>query len=399
MPDIHKYQTRLLEWIAAARAPENPLSDAVRRAFLTVPRHLFIQRYCDDDEKWHDISENNLEEHLSTLYENQAMAIFEDKAAGLISTISQPSLVLKMIELLNLSPGQRVFELGAGSGWNAALMGQLVGEKGAVDSVEIIPQLIEPARRTVAALGLSQVHIIHGDGGDGLPGREPYDRAIFTAGSYDIPAIFFQQVRVGGLLLMVLKNRGGGDCLYLLRKEADYFVAIDSAAVGFIPVTGKYARRDLDALPIESLPGWETIKGDVRQRTPFWWSSKGKENFMWATSAVRSYLSVVEPRFQVFKVEAKKDLPGFDDGTFGLWDPESKSLVLCRSDEMTAYGGLKAKEELMGLLHRWLDAGMPGAICLEFKAFPASKKIQPKANEWLVKRGDAHFLYGLAAPV
>src|SRR6185436_7698525 len=110
-----------------------------------------------------------------------------------------------------LQPGQRVFELGAGSGWNAALMGRLVGSAGQVYSLEIIPEVAQMARETIEQWEIKNVQILQGDGGDGYSAGAPYDRAIFTAGSYDLPRCFHEQIKVGGLLLIVIKSEGGGD--------------------------------------------------------------------------------------------------------------------------------------------------------------------------------------------
>lgn len=400
-PSTYKFhQQRLLGRITVQESLDRPLSDAVKAAYTAAPRHLFISRYKEGRDVWHDVTQDNIDAHLSTLYANEAMPIFEDKVAGLISTISQPGLVLKMLAMLQLQPGHRVFELGAGSGWNAAMMGHIVSAKGLVNSVEIIPSLVEPAQRVIASLGLDNVRVLLGDGGEGLSKDAPYDRAVFTAGSYDLPKAFFDQVADGGLLLIVIKNRGGGDCLYLLRKEGGHFAAIESYPVGFVPVTGKYARRDLDATLLESLPNWAALSKDVRKKVPFWWGGKGKDYFMWRTMAIRSYLAVVEPRFQVFKAEKKDiDLPGFDDGNFGIWDPESESLALARSDEMIAYGSTKALDDLVAHLHRWTDLGMPSSICLNLRAYPSTQKVQPGASEWIVRRGDADFVYSLPVKV
>ena len=127
---LKRYQKQLLERAQYAYY-ETPISEATQRAYLETPRHLFVKRYREwGTREWHEISESNLEEHLLMLYSDRALILFGEDDEDVPSTISQPSFVLRMLDMLQLEPGQRVFELGAGSGWNAALMGHLVGPVG-----------------------------------------------------------------------------------------------------------------------------------------------------------------------------------------------------------------------------------------------------------------------------
>ena len=154
-------------------------------------------------------------------------------------TISSPGWVLYLLELLNVQPGQRVFEVGAGSGWNAALLGQLAGPTGYVESFEIIPALAAQAERAVARAGLTNVRVVAGDAGAGSLDEEPFDRVIFTAGSYDVPAWLHGRVRVVGLLLLSLKLPGGGDVVTLFRREEGCFVALTARACEVVWMRGQ----------------------------------------------------------------------------------------------------------------------------------------------------------------
>ena len=122
MGSAEKYQRQLLEQAKAIYA-ETPLSDATQKAYLETPRHKFVRRYrLWGVKEWSEVNEGSLEEHLATLYLDRALVLFGDDDDDVPSTISQPSFVLRMLDMLQLDPGHRVFELGAGSGWNAALL-------------------------------------------------------------------------------------------------------------------------------------------------------------------------------------------------------------------------------------------------------------------------------------
>src|SRR5512138_994221 len=131
MEAIEKYQKQLLD-LAQHIYVQNPISETTQRAFLATPRHRFVRRYREwGNKEWQEVNEANLQEHAATLYADKALILFgEDQDVS--STISQPSFVLRMLDMLQLAPGQKVFELGAGSGWNAALLGSLVGAQGTV---------------------------------------------------------------------------------------------------------------------------------------------------------------------------------------------------------------------------------------------------------------------------
>jgi protein-L-isoaspartate(D-aspartate) O-methyltransferase len=218
----------LLECLAKYR-----LSQEVIEAYRKCPRHKFIlQPYS-----------------MEEMYSDHPLTIYED--AHFISTISQPSFVLLMIEMLELRPYHKVLELGAGSGWNAALMSCLVER---VVSIEIIPSLAAQTRERLKHLGFSKVDIITGDGAHGFLPEAPYDRGIFTAGATDLPRAFHQQIKTGGRLLFVLKTPTI-DFLLLLEKKEDCFEEITRLPCSFVPMKGEKAvnfQNDLSRVIVSS---------------------------------------------------------------------------------------------------------------------------------------------------
>lgn len=396
MDSAEKYQRQLLEQ-AKAIYQETPLSEATQKAYLETPRHTFVRRYRQWGVKeWSEVDDANLEQHAATLYSDRALVLFGDDDDDVPSTISQPSFVLRMLDMLQLEPGQRVFELGAGSGWNAALMGNLVAPDGLVYSLELIPEVAQRAAETMEELGIKNVKVVQADGGEGYAPGAPYDRAIFTAGAFDLPRPFFEQIKEGGLFLVVIKSEGGGDTLVLLRKQHDHFESIDSLACGFVQMKGKYQLEELKPIEIEDLPEWPQLKGQLIRTRPFWWGGKGKEDFAWRTLGIRSYLSISEPTFRAFKLERPG---GHLQGKhyFGLWDPAQMSLVVAKDDLLLAYGNSIAEERLLNSLERWVRLGMPSAASLALKIYPIDVVLTAQENEWVVKRKESQFLWSLKA--
>ena len=176
MDTADKYQRQLLEQ-ARFLYSKSPISEATEQAFLGTPRHLFVKRYREGGSRtWHEVTVENLQEHVGAIYADHPLTLFGDENEDrTLSTISQPSFVLRMLDMLRLRPGHRVFELGAGSGWNAALMGHIVGPEGHVYSVDILPDLASASQETIVTLGIKNVSVV---GGMAAKAMHPLRRTI-----------------------------------------------------------------------------------------------------------------------------------------------------------------------------------------------------------------------------
>ncbi len=389
-----KYLKQLLEQCQYLSS-ENPISAPTEKAYLETPRHLFIKRYrVWGTKEWKVVNDDNLEEHLSSIYENSPLVLFGDDDENIPSTISQPGFVMKMLDLLQLFPGHKVLELGAGSGWNAALMGHIIGSEGHVYSIEIIPELAKTSSETIWTLGINNVSIIEADGGEGYASSAPYDRVIFTAGAYDLPRQFYKQIKNDGLLLIVIKNSGGGDNLFLLKKTNSYFESVESRPCGFVQMAGKARIDSPNPICLEKSAEWPSLKDSEVTKTPFWWGGKGKEGFEWRTMGISSFLSITEPLFQSFKTERTDKQPR-EDKYFGLWDRQNQSLVIAKDDYLISYGSSFAQERLMENLEKWVKLGMPSASSFKLKVYPIDFPIVPKDNQWLIKRRESQFLWNV----
>jgi protein-L-isoaspartate(D-aspartate) O-methyltransferase len=394
MDTIAKYQRQLLD-LTRQIYHQTPISHATVEAFMAMPRHLFVRRYRERASKvWCEVTQGNLEQYLATLYADNPLTLFGDDDDNVPSTISQPSFVLRMLDLLQFQPGHTVLELGTGSGWNAALIGHLVGPTGRVYSLEIIPELAQRAGDTIAELGITNVRVIAADGGDGYAAGGPYDRIAFTAGTHDLPRQFHEQIKQCGLLLVVIKNEGGGDNLFLLEKTGDHFESRYSLPCGFVQLSGKYKVDSLDPTTVETLTEWSVLQHQEIARRPFWWGGKGREWFAWQTAGIRSFLGVTEPSFRAFKL-ARPHAAATEHHYFGLWDRDNMSLVLARDDELISYGNATATERLLRLVHRWVDLGMPAASSLRLRVFRSDHPVVTRGDEWLVKREESQFLWSL----
>ncbi len=154
---------------------------------------------------------------------------------GFGQTISQPFVVAFMTEQLRLHGGERVLEVGTGSGYQAALLARLAAE---VYSVEIVPELAEQARRVlIDELGLANVRLRTGDGALGWPEASPFDRIVATAATPEIPPAWVAQLAPGGRLILPLGDPGGDQVLRVLDRGDDgRSLEIDLLPVRFVPL-------------------------------------------------------------------------------------------------------------------------------------------------------------------
>ena len=183
----------------------------VLAAMRRVPRHRFVP---DDEAEY--------------AYEDRPLPI------GSGQTISQPYIVALMTQLLALRGGERVLEVGTGSGYQAAVLAQLGGE---IYSVEIDPVLAERARATLAGLGATNVHVRAGDGFFGWPEAAPFDAIIITAATPRLPDALRDQLREGGHVVVPLEREDGESLAVGVRHGAEV-VWTWHGGVRFVPMTG-----------------------------------------------------------------------------------------------------------------------------------------------------------------
>jgi len=200
---------KLVERTIVARGVTNP---TVVAAMRTVPRHSFVP-----------------DEYLDQAYADHPLPI------GYGQTISQPYIVALMTEWLELEPDDRVLEIGTGSGYQAAVLAEIVDE---VYSIEIVPELAASATERLAALGYDNVVATQGDGYFGWEEHASYDAIIVTAAPDHLPQPLVGQLKEGGYIVIPIGPTGGFQSLWRFTKTGDELKAENLGGVSFVPLTG-----------------------------------------------------------------------------------------------------------------------------------------------------------------
>jgi len=208
-------RTRMVEYLR-----QQGVHEEVLEAMLRVKRHLFVPPERSDQ-----------------AYGDYPLPIGEGQ------TISAPHMVAMMCDYLDLKKGDKVLEVGAGSGYHAAVIAELIGEEGHLYTVERIPWLVEFSMKNMERAGYKNVTVTHGDGTLGLPEHAPYDKISVTCAAPDVPPPLIEQLKTGGK--MVIPLGGYTQKLYLLEKK-NGIERNKKCDVVFVPLIGRYGFRDYE---------------------------------------------------------------------------------------------------------------------------------------------------------
>ena len=163
---------------------------------------------------------------------NEALSI------GYGQTISQPLVVAFMLELLQPKPGDKVLDIGAGSGWTSALLSEIVGDKGKVIAIEIIPELVEFSRKNIRKYNFIEKGIaefICADGSQGYQKEAPFDKILCSAEAQEVPQAWKDQLKIGGRIVTPI----GSSIWLFIKKSSEQFEEKEYPGFVFVPLVSK----------------------------------------------------------------------------------------------------------------------------------------------------------------
>lgn len=310
----------------------------VERALRTVPRHLFVP----DATLEHAYSDNAIPTH--------------EEGGIPISSASQPAIVAIMLQQLGVAPGMRVLEVGAGTGYNAALLAELVGPSGHVTTVDIGEEIAAEARAHVEAAGYPQVEVIAADGAGGWPANAPYDRIELTVGVSDITPAWYEQLADGGLMTLPLWL-GVSDASVAFRKRDGALFSESLAPCGFMRLRGseqsatawvslgnglRLGGEEADRLaePVRALlttrPRWRPFRCDPALM--YWLGLRGLQLVVLSHETRRRRISRPRVRYGVYAEGA---------------DGPSLSVLAARLPMLISFGGEEAERRILAEADHW----------------------------------------------
>jgi len=356
----------------------------VAEAFLTVPRERFLPEHAARD-------------GLEAVYANRAIPTKLGRNGGPVSSSSQPSIMALMLGLLDVRPGQRVLEVGAGTGYNAALIAQLLGPTGRVVSVEIDPELAARASAALAAGG-HHAEVTVGDGREGWPAGAPYDRIIVTASSPDLPRAWLDQLVEGGRIVAPLQLQHDASDHFVqavcaLRRVSDRFAPAGTVDGSFMPLR---SRADAETPYPAGIGASEHNDGNATLLSQL--SGAALRTLSRAARRQLLALTLGPPRtrrlprpvpctalelFLVLAAPADRLVLHYGDGTkaTGVIDRAGKGLAVVggrggRASRLFAWGDPEPEALLRTLIAEWRALGRPGPEDLLVGAcYPAPRRL------------------------
>lgn len=384
IPDDHAADLRhaLVENLVAKGAIVTP---PVREAFASVPRHLFVPN-VDPEAAYTD------------------QPVFIRWEAGIpISSSTQPTMMAIMAEQLRLEPGSRVLEIGAGTGYNAAILAHIVGESGNVVTVDIDQDIVDEAGGNLSNAGYSNVVAVCRDGFEGFSPGQPYDRIMVTVGAQDVSPHWVEKLKDGGIMVVPLWFRGYRLSVALVKRE-DRLESLSASPCMFIPIRGSADRTEgyfpvgnpLGASPqmymgmerddpnhhrlLESLFAQEGQLLDIGR------SMEGQFHTHNLSSGLYMFLTA-DPRINIVHWESADGL--FQGAGYALTDLETMSAAVLSDDhpdQMMIYGDDAAYADLIRLLDRWDALGRPSIHDLWIRAFTGPPRSLPDGQWTVAKR-------------
>ena len=384
----------------------------VEAAFRAVLRHLFVPGVP-----------------LEEVYSDRAIPAKQDQNGQWISSSSQPAIMAVMLEQLGLQPGHKVLEIGAGTGFNAALMAHIVGEMGQVVTIGIEEDLAEAARRHLALAGFDQVQVVCADGGYGYPDAAPYDRIILTVGASDIMPAWWDQVKPSGRIVLPLALKGSQKSIAFERTH-DHLASVSVQDCGFMPLRGDFASpppsqvhlgpdsslyiESVDELSIDGDAVYGLLTGTSRD-----WATNVEVTICDVLFGLWTWLALCEPN--IGRVVAEGDLVERDivprligiggkcksvssvilfeeTGLAALVRPPGEPVPLADIHELFASDAPVAlfvrqfgpdeslAQRLVARIQAWDAAGRPSSDGVRVRAYPRDSDYVPSEGEFVVEK-------------
>lgn len=350
----------------------------VAAAFDRVPRHLFLPGVGPEQ-----------------AYSDRAIMTKEQDGIG-VSSSSQPSMMAIMIQQSLIEPGQRILEIGAGTGYNAAILRELVGPRGLVITIDVDQDIADAARAGLRAASYPDVRVLLGDGGYGWPRDAPYDRLLVTVGASDLPPAWVAQVRPNGILTVPLAI-GVGEFSTALRKQPDgtlvsesltpcAFVRLRGAFVGTerIATVGEWTatfeespRLDPARLPalLDAPIGEETLPGEVMEAA-FFLAFCGEPTVRLWRRAAPEALDTERWRFGPLDTAAMSGCL-----LAGAFDPGARHAAI----PARLYGSRAVYGRTLRHLDHWRALGRPTPDDLRILVYPQGGPPPPTGAMMIVK--------------
>lgn len=346
-----------MERLVARLRADGVLADpALESALKAIDRSMFLPKSL-----------------AAAAYEDDAVVTRLDPSGAPVSSCSQPSTVVFMLERLGVEPGMRILEIGTGTGWNAALLSSLSGPAGQVCSLELESETAQEATRNLRRAGFETVVVRTGEGSIGLRELGPYDRIIATAGAPEIFPAWLEQLKPGGRIIVPYQIEGLNTPLLRLDLGPDGAVGRFCGDTEFMPMRGGSQRR---AATVQGRPALRELLATTPTVLPAFWTTDASGDWP-SRRSLLFFLHLRDPRVLAVYM-------GGDNwrSWVGLWDG-AEDLALVADGRIVSFGAGRCRADLAALHEEWTRLGRPAPEDYEVKV--SSRACG--ARSWILGRG------------
>lgn len=334
----------------------------VQEAFRTVPRHVFLPGV-----------------DIRKAYSGEAIITRRSQDGHPLSSSSMPGIVAVMVEQLNVRQGNRILEVGAGTGYNAAILAVLAGRSGEVTTIDIDEDIVRDARSALDAAGFHSVRTVVGDGWLGVSDYAPYDRIEITVGVWDLSPSWVEQLSDHGLLVVPLWLRAGAQVAIAFQKQEEHLKGIDVKPCGFMRLRGPHSGPE-DYVPIADWVASIDMIGqkDLEVLHDLLSSEPSREQAPAIPARWFLRLAIEEP--QAISLQGRDD---WRKHAFGVFLPLARSLALISGGELQSFGSDEARERLEYHLQRARPLDLRR---ISITAYPTAKWRASASGAWILER-------------
>jgi len=369
--------------------------EATAAAFESVPRDAFLPGIPLED-----------------VYLDRAVITKRDTTGAAITSASQPTMMAEMLTQLELAPGMNVLEIGAGTGYNAALMQTLVGKEGRITSLELDAEVAESAEDNLYRAGVSGVSIVTADGAAGYAPRAAYDRIVSTAAIWDVPPAWIRQLKPRGRMVVPLQVHAAQVSACLIPQPDGTFLSTHNIPCRFVLMRGSAAVPPLvrqvgsSALTLWSLEAANLDTASLSQLL----SQDDEINHLSAAPAapaiwagLMQYTMLNAPpdvQLATYFIPEGQQAYGLDAGSgYAIFSPASACLIPYQGGgEAYCFAGSDAFMTAQMLLDEWVSIGHPGADRLRVRLINRSDE-QPAIERGKIYRRIDHDIHVWIEPV
>jgi len=209
-----------------------------------MPQKIELINFWKENFGFMDIELNAFKEvsREEFIPENLKNAAYQDMPLPLVrgKTISQPTTVMIMTHALELNPGEKVFEIGTGSGYQAAIIGRIVGNKGKVITTEVVPELVQFAKQNLRKAKINNAMVFEEDGSNGMPSEAPFDKIIITAACKEFPKPLLEQLKPNGIIVGPVGDKYEQEMVRGTKDKDGHLQLEFLGQFLFTPMYGKY---------------------------------------------------------------------------------------------------------------------------------------------------------------